>query len=204
MLEFLFKNIDNLIIILFVLFYLSICIFYIKLYFNIIYKKRIFSTINDLFSSNSLNKENTLNMIVKDIIINKKDVNISTPCELLEFVFRKVTMSLKKTDLVICYGVKFNNDTIKKIQDYIIEMKNKDPYISLNSQYNYYFSSIYNAINDNNKEYGISMLNQLSKEFETIDEKVLKQESRNKLNSFFTIISIVITIFFGFFSLLNK
>ncbi len=203
MLEFL-KNImfELIFIPIFLIFYLSFFIVYLKIFIDRKNERRIVNTVNTIFNSEELDKEHTLNLIVKEILTSKKIPysDIKNSCDLLEYIFRKVTINSHNNTYL---GIKFENETLVKIQNFIINIKNKDPFISLNSQYNYYFSSIYKAINENNKDYGLSMLNQLSKEFETIDEIIIQQNKRNKISYFVSCLGVILTIFFGIFSLIK-
>mgnify|MGYP003289297714 CR=1 FL=1 len=203
MIEFLQSNLlEVLIIPLVLIFYISFFIVYFKTLLIKQNEKRVFKAINELFASDDLDKKQTLSLISKEIITNKKMPysDIKNECDLLEYIFRKETLTFNKNGYL---SVKFEKSTIINIQNYLISLKKDDPFISLNSQYNYYFSSIYKAINENNKDYGITMLNQLSKEFETIDETIIQQNKRNKISYFVSVLGFVLTIFFGIFSLIK-
>lgn len=203
MLDFL-KNhmIEFIFIPIFIIFYLSYIVVYLKIFIDKKNEKRIVNTVNNLFYSTELDKEQTLSLIVKEIQTSKKIpyADIKNSCDLLEYIFRKVTINSNNNTYL---GIKYENETLVKIQKFIIDTKNKDPFVSLNSQYNYYFSSIYKAISENNKDYGITMLNQLSKEFETIDEIIIQQNKRNKISYFVSCLGVILTIFFGIFSLIK-
>ena len=201
MLGFLYKYFEFIYIPALLILYISILYFYVKILFNRKYKKQIFIIINNLFSTDNLNKEHTLNTLVRDIDINKINTNIKSPCDLLEYVFRKVTLNSRDSNKYSYLGIDFEYSTIQKIQEYIILLKKTDPFISLNEQYNFYFSSIYKALNENNSEHGKNMLYQLAKRFEIIDEKILKQQTRNKINNYLTIIGVVLTFVFGIISI---
>ena len=195
MLHFLKNNIVELIIIpMLLVFYLSFFVVYLKMFIDKKNEKRIIKAVNNLFTSEDLNKEQTLNLICKDLLTSKKlpYCDIKNSCDLLEYVFRKVTLNSNNN---MYLNVEFENDTLVRLQNYIIKIKRDDPFVSLNSQYNYYFSSIYKAINGNNKDFGITMLNHLSKEFEIIDETVIQQNKRNKISYFISCLGVILSIF---------
>lgn len=94
----------------------------------------------------------------------------------------------------------------QEVRNFILRIctyiKNINPFISISRKEADLMQSIKDALENNNKPLGVNSLNQLSQEIATKDKLITKKDKENQRANIVSIISIILTIFFGLLSVL--
>ena len=80
-------------------------------------------------------------------------------------------------------------------------LKTDNPYSQISSKEGNLLSTIVTALNTNNVELGVRTVTQLSEELEGIDSKLRSEGKRNTNAYIITVVSAILTLFFGILSL---
>ncbi len=102
------------------------------------------------------------------------------------------------------FSKSFGVDKDIKIRDFIFSMckliKDNDPFIAVPSKEAGLLNNISDAIIKNNVDFGMAELMQLSTELVNREKLLKKKEKENQLTTVISIVSIVLTVFFGVLS----
>jgi len=95
-----------------------------------------------------------------------------------------------------------NNDIRAFIMEVCVFIKNDNPFISSPPKEAEMMRTIKDALHNNNTKLGINSLIQLSREVETKEKLLAKKEKENQIATIISVVGIILTLFFGFFSVL--
>ena len=102
----------------------------------------------------------------------------------------------------------FDFEVSLEIRDKIIlvidKLKEENPFVSLPPKEGNLLTIIKQSIETNNKDLGISSLNQLSDEIEILDANIRIQEKRNINAYIVSVIGVILTIVFGIITLIQS
>ena len=99
----------------------------------------------------------------------------------------------------------FRQEKKTAIRNFIMEMclyiKSINPFISLPQKETDLMQSIKDALENDNKSLGLNLLRQLSQEILIKEKLLIKKDKENQRAVMISIVGIVLTVFFGFFSI---
>lgn len=101
------------------------------------------------------------------------------------------------------YEIKVTKDIRNQILKIIERMREQNPFISISSKEANLLINLNQAIETGNKDFGHTILKQLSDEIEMLENNVAIQHNRNKNSYIIAAVGIVLTIYFGILSLLR-
>ena len=119
--------------------------------------------------------------------------NIKNPLYLLEeLVFLIDTYDTKRFKKI--YHFEPSSEFRKRITEYISQIRLETPYVSLPAKEANLMSTLHQSLETDNKELGLTTLNQLSNEIEFLSYNYNRQEMRNLVSHIVTIIGFILTI----------
>lgn len=163
------------------------------------------------------NNKDTVNSVInnkdKDFLLEQLNLNYKKLCE--KYPNNRYTNVLDILQTLVHYYDIYPNKLFKKIfnvekelelRNFIMNMylyiKQENPFISIPIKEANLLQSIQHALDENNILLGKNAIEQLSQEIELKEKKLIKQGKTNQITTIISIIGVVLTIFFGFISLI--
>lgn len=101
------------------------------------------------------------------------------------------------------YGIPAPKEHRQRIVNVHGLMKTKNPYSSLSSKEANLLMVMSGAIENHNEELGKNTVSQVADEFEILESNIRKQSKKNTVSFLVSIVSVILTIFFGLVSFIQ-
>ena len=167
----------------FIIFYVYIVIRYSRMDFIKKLKKRYFRAIISVLD-NTENEEDCIKQLNLDFkkmseLHSSFSSEIKTSVSLLEEIILEID-TLNGNKFEKRYGIKVTNDIRNQIVKIVEIMRDQNPFISISSKGANLLINLNQAIETGNKDFGHTILKQLSDEIEMLENNVTIQHNRNK------------------------
>ena len=200
---------SNLLMIIFILFF----IFYVYAVIRVTrrgfvrklkkrYFKAVMSVLNNAENEEERIKQLNLNFKKMSELYSNFSSEIKNSMDLLEEMIFEID-TLDEKIFARRYGITVTNDIRNQILKIIEIMRCQNPFISISSKEANLLINLNQAIETGNKDFGHTILKQLSDEIEMLENNVTIQHNRNKNSYIIAAVGIALTIYFGILSLLR-
>jgi len=197
-----------------VMFYLIIIIFYIPVVFLIIQRRKQRRAVSEFYRGvkSIIEHNDDINDSLEQIAIIYKKIsenysyisdNYRSNTDMIEDLLYKLE-ALKEKDFIKRYDIEFTVEQKKRIVELIQEMKKRQPFSSLNSKHGNLLNLIKTAIDNDNKDLGISTIKQMSDEVEILEGTIKTQSKRNQISMIVSAVGVVLTLVFGVITIIQS